>query len=209
MAKLRSRKEAEVKEFIAGFKNANSVVFADLAGLKVNDANSFRRTAKKDDVAINTAKKTLLRIALKEAGVTAVDPNNLGGSVSMLFGMGDAVAPAKVLEAFRKDHESIKILGGLLDDQWMSAEQVKALAKLPSKQQLIGQLVGTLNAPISGFVNVLNGNLRGLVVALNAIKEAKAKFQTPVDRKSTRLNSSHSQSSYAVFCLKKKNEEGA
>lgn len=174
MAKLRSRKEAEVKEFVDGLKNAKSVVFADLAGLKVNDANSFRRTARKDDVSISTAKKTLLRIALKEAGVTAVDPKNLGGSVSMLFGMGDAVAPAKALEAFRKDHESVKILGGLLDDQWMSAEQVKALAKLPSKQQLIGQLVGTLNAPISGLVNVLNGNLRGLVVALNAIKEAKA-----------------------------------
>lgn len=173
MAKTRSRKESEVREFVDGFKRSTSVVFADLSALKVNDASAFRRTAKKDEVAVNTAKKTLLRLALKEAGIESVDVKALGGSVSMLFGLGDAVAPAKVLEAFRKDHENVKILGGLLDGQWMTAEQVKALAKLPSKQELIARLVGTLNAPISGFVNVLAGNLRGLVTALNAIKDTK------------------------------------
>lgn len=173
MAKTRQRKESEVKEFVDGLKNAKSVVFADLSALKVNDASSFRRTAKKEEVSISTAKKTLLRIALKEADITAVDPKALGGSVSMLFGMGDVVAPAKVLEAFRKDHENVKVLGGLMDGQLLSVEQVKALAKLPSKQELIAQLVGTLNAPISGFVNVLAGNLRGLVTVLNAIKDTK------------------------------------
>ena len=67
----------------------------------------------------------------------------------------------------------MKVLAGLLDGQLMSVEQVKALAKLPSKKELIGQLVGTLGAPISGFVNVLAGNLRGLVTVLGAIKDAK------------------------------------
>ncbi len=161
MAKTRSRKESEVREFVDGLKNAKSVVFADLSALKVNDASAFRRNAKKEDVGVSTAKKTLLRIALKEAGITVVDPKALGGSVSMLFGFGDAVAPAKVL-------------GGLLDGALMSAAEVKALAKLPSKQELLAKLVGTLNAPVSGFVNVLAGNLRGLVTALNAIKDAKS-----------------------------------
>lgn len=174
MAKTRSRKESEVREFVDGLKNAKSVVFADLSALKVNDASAFRRNAKKEDVGVSTAKKTLLRIALKEAGVTVVDPKALGGSVSMLFGFSDAVAPAKVLEAFRKDHENVKVLGGLLDGALMSADEIKALAKLPSKQELLAKLVGTLNAPVSGFVNVLAGNLRGLVTALNAIKDAKS-----------------------------------
>ncbi len=174
MAKSRIKKESEIKEFVDGFTKSNAVVFADLSGLKVNDASSFRRIAKKEDVAINMAKKTLLKIALKEAAVTAVDAKDLGGSVSMLFGFGDAVAPAKVLEEFRKMHAGVKVLGGILEGKWMSADQVVALAKLPSKQQLLGQLVGTLNAPISGFVNVLAGNLRGLVTSLNAIKDAKA-----------------------------------
>ncbi len=174
MAKSRAKKQSEVQEFVEGFTKSNAVVFADLSGLKVNDASSFRRTAKKEDVAINTAKKTLLKIALKEAAVTAVDTKDLGGSVSMLFGFGDAVAPAKVLEEFRKDHANVKVLGGILEGKWMTTQQVQALAKLPSKQQLLGQLVGTLNAPVSGFVNVLAGNLRGLVTVLNAVKEAKA-----------------------------------
>ena len=68
----------------------------------------------------------------------------------------------------------MKLLGGVLGQQVMNAAEVKALAKIPSKEQLLGQLVGTLNAPISGFVNVLAGNLRGLVNVLNAVKEQKA-----------------------------------
>lgn len=174
MAKTRARKEQEVKELVDGLKNATSVVFADISSLKVNDTNSFRATARKEEVSAFTAKKTLLRLALKESGIDAVDVKGLTGSVTLLFGLGDAVAPAKVFEDFRKDHESMKVLGGLLDGRWMTAEQIKALAKLPSKQQLIAQVVGTINAPLSGLVNALAGNLRGLVTVLNAIKEAKS-----------------------------------
>jgi large subunit ribosomal protein L10 len=173
MAKSRQRKETEVGKFADGLKNAKATVFADLSSLKVNETSAFRRTAKKDDVGIAVAKKTLLRHALKEAGIDAVDVSNLKGSVAMLMGMGDEIAPARVLEALRKDKENVKVLGGLLEGKWMTAEQVTALAKLPTKQQLLGQLVGTLNAPVTGFVNVLAGNLRGLVTALNAIKDAK------------------------------------
>jgi large subunit ribosomal protein L10 len=175
MAKTRSQKQTEIREFVDGLTRSKAVVFANLSSLKVNDASLLRRNAKKEEVKINTAKKTLLRLALKEAGLeSAVDVKVLGGSVSILFGLGDAVAAAKVLEAFRKDHEGVKVLGGLLDGQWLSVDQVKALAKLPSKQELIAKLVGTLNAPISGFVNVLAGNLRGLVTVLGAIKDAKS-----------------------------------
>jgi large subunit ribosomal protein L10 len=173
MAKLRSNKESEIKELAEGLKGAKSVVFADLSKLKVNDANSFRRKAEKEEVTVNAAKKTLMRIALKEAGIDNLDPKSLNGSVSMLFGTGDAVAPAKVLEAFRKDNENVVVLGGILDGQLMSVEQIKALAKLPSKLQLIGQFVSVINAPVSGFVGVLNGNLRGLVTVLGAIKDTK------------------------------------
>ncbi len=173
MAKTRQRKESEVREFVDGLRGAKSTVFADLSSLKVNETSSFRRTAKKEDVSVAVAKKTLLRHALKEANVTAVDIANLQGSVAMLFGMGDEIAPAKLLAALRKEKDTVKVLGGLLEGQWMTADQVMALAKLPSKQQLIGQLVGVMNSPISGFVNVLAGNLRGLVTVLGAIKDTK------------------------------------
>lgn len=175
MAKARSKKVSEVKAVVDGLRGAKSVVFADLTKLKVNDSSAFRRNAEKEAVGVTMAKKTLLRLALKEAGVESVDVKGLQGSVSLLFGRGDEVAPAKVLETFRKDHENIKVLGGLLEAKWMSAEEVMALAKLPSKQELIARLVGTINGPLSGLVGALSGNIRNLAYALNAIKESRSK----------------------------------
>jgi large subunit ribosomal protein L10 len=174
MAKTRQQKESEISEFVAGLKGAKTTVFADISKLKVQSVSAFRRGAKKEAVSVSVAKKTLLRRALSEAGVTAVDVDALKGSVAMLFANGDEVSGAKLLEALRKENESVKVLGGLLEGKWMTSEQVVALAKLPTKEQLLGQLVGTLAAPITGFMNVLSGNTRGLVNVLNAIKEAKA-----------------------------------
>jgi len=174
MAKTRTQKEFEVRSVVEGLKGATAVVFADMANLKVEHSTKFRRAAEKDQVKIRSVKRTLLRQALKEAGLDAVPADQLAGSVSVLFGAGDQVAPAKAAAAFRKEQESVKILGGVMDGTWMSADQVKALATLPSKQELLAKIVGSLNAPVSGFVNVLAGNLRGLVNALNAIKASKA-----------------------------------
>jgi len=174
MAKTRSQKASEVSAFVEALHAGKSVIFADLSSVKVNDANKFRRAAEKESISVNLTKKTLLTLALKEAGISAVDMKSLNGSVSMVVGLEDAVAPAKALEALRKDFEGVKVMGGLLDGVWMDAAQVKALAALPSKQELLGQVVATINAPISGFVNVLAGNLRNLVTVLGAIKDAKA-----------------------------------
>ncbi|MEY4723566.1 MAG: hypothetical protein RLZZ324_1079 [Candidatus Parcubacteria bacterium] len=174
MAKTRQQKTSEIQDFVDGLKGAKTTVFADISALKVQNVSAFRRGAKKESVAVSVAKKTLLRRALQEAGVTAVDVDALKGSVAMLFSTGEEVAGAKLIEALRKDYENVRVLGGLLEGKWMTSNEVVALAKLPSKQQLLGQLVGTLAAPISGFMNTLSGNTRGLVNVLNAIKEAKA-----------------------------------
>ena len=173
MAKTRAKKQTEISDFTSGLKEAKAVVFADLSALKVSASTDLRRKSKKEDVSIKTAKKTLLKLALKEAGVTSVDEKALTGSVSMLFAYGDPVAAAKTIETFRKDNEKTAILGGIFESQWMSADQVKALAKLPSKQELIARVVGSIRAPLSGMVGVLQGNLRNLVYVLNAIKDSK------------------------------------
>jgi large subunit ribosomal protein L10 len=173
MAKTRAKKESEVDRYIAGLRDAKSLVLADLGALKVNDTVELRRKSRQESVAVVSAKKTLLRRALKEAGLADVAERDIRGSVSLLIGSGDEVAPAKVLEEFRKTHENIAVLGGILEAKWMDAAQVAALAKLPSKEQLIAQVVGTIRAPLSGLVGVLQGNLRGLVNVLNAVKDAK------------------------------------
>jgi len=173
MAKTRAKKQSEVAVITQGLKDAKTVVFADLSKLKVADSTELRRKAKKENINIVTAKKTLLRVALKEAGITTVDADSFKGSVALLLGLGDEIAPAKVFEAFRKDRENVALLGGLFQSRLMTAEEVKTLSKLPSKAELISRVIGSLNAPLSGLVNVLQGNLRGLVYALNAIKDSK------------------------------------
>ena len=174
MPKTLAQKTTEVQEIAARFTAAKSVVFADLSRLKVNELTSLRRNAQKDAVVISASKKTLLRRALDNAGLSAISTDSLAGSVSMLFGTADEVAPAKVLTAFAKDKEQVKLLGGILESKWMSSQEVKALSALPSRDMLIAQVVGTLRAPLAGMVGVLQGNLRNFVYALNAIKESKS-----------------------------------
>ncbi len=173
MAKIRAKKETEVGRYTAKLDEAKSVVLADLSQLKVADSTDLRRKAKGAEIDIVTTKKTLLKLAVKKAKLAAVEGKELPGSVSLLLAKGDEVAPARVLEEFRKTHENVRVLGGVLESKWMTAEEVVALSRLPSKEQLIATVVGTIRAPLSGLVGVLQGNLRQLVYALNAIKDSK------------------------------------
>jgi large subunit ribosomal protein L10 len=173
MAKSRAKKAGEISAITDGLKSAKAIVFADISSLKVNDTSVFRRASEKQSVDIQSAKKTLLGLALKDAGITGIDESILKGSVSLLFGNGDEIAPAKLIAGLKKDKETVKIIGGLLESKWIDAKQVADLAKLPSKQELIAKMLGSIRAPLSGLVGVLQGNIRGLVYTLNAIKEAK------------------------------------
>lgn len=173
MPKTREQKEAEVREVVEGLGEAKSVVLADLSPLKVSESTELRQKAKEQGVTVRAVKKTLFRMACKE-GKIECDDASLGGSIMLLMGGGDEIAPAKLVADLRKTHKELGIQGGLLESKWMSSEEVMALAKLPSKEQLIAQVVGTVRAPLSGLVGVLQGNLRGLVYALNAIKDSKS-----------------------------------
>lgn len=163
-----------VKGLTEKIKDAKSAIFVDFKGLKVKDLTELKKSLRAEKVEYIVVRKTLLDIALKNAGIEGVSIKGMDGQVAISISNADEVAAAKIIDIFAKTNENIKFLGGILGNQILSAAQVKALAKIPSKEQLLGQLVGTLNAPISGFVNVLAGNLRGLVQVLNAVKEQKA-----------------------------------
>ncbi len=173
MPKSRQQKEATLSSLGDGLKAAKASVFANFQGLTVAEADELRNLCRKEGVKVLVAKKTLVRKAFNELGLEA-DPKVYEGGIATFFGTTDEVAPARIVNDFAKKHQVVAIFGGTLDGKYIDAMFVKSLAALPSKQQLLGQLVGTLNAPVSGFVNVLAGNLRGLVSVLNNIKEAKA-----------------------------------
>ncbi len=170
----KNQKHELVKELTEKIKAAKSVVFVDFKGLKVKDATILKKSLRAEQVEYVVVRKTLIDIALKNAGIEGANIAKIEGQVALSLSNADEVAGAKIIDTFAKTNENVKMLGGVLATQLMTAAEVKALAKVPSKQQLLGQLVGTLNAPVSGFVNVLAGNLRGLVGVLNAVKEQKA-----------------------------------
>ncbi|MFC1787846.1 50S ribosomal protein L10 [Patescibacteria group bacterium] len=172
MPKTREQKEQIVKELTDKLGRTKSVVFTSISGYTMNDADSLREQGRTQGVELGITKKSLLVRALKDQGIE-MNKNQFEGSVLSSFGYDDEVSPAKIISDFIKQRETMEILGGVLEGVFVDADSIKRLAKLPSKQQLLAQVVGTINAPVSGFVNVLAGNLRGLVGVLNNIKESK------------------------------------
>ncbi len=151
------------------------MVFAGFNAFGVKDNENLRDKLREANSEYYVAKKTLMNLALKENNLD-INVREFNGKVAAIFSYEDEVAPAKVLGTFRKDKDKegrIFFLGGVLEGKLLSKTEVEALSELPSKLELQSRLVGTLNAPISGFVNVLGGTLRGLVTVLKAIEEKK------------------------------------
>ncbi|NUM25195.1 MAG: 50S ribosomal protein L10 [Candidatus Buchananbacteria bacterium] len=173
MAKTRQKKEKMVKDLADKVGKAKSLVFVSFDGLKVKEVEELRRTFRAENVDYLVAKKTLMNVAFKEAGVEGFDSKAFTKEVATVIGYDDEVAPARMVEKFSKDHEALKSIGGVLEGKFVSREKVVELSKLPSRDELLAKVVGSINAPVSGFVNVLAGNLRNFVYVLNAIKSSK------------------------------------
>jgi len=172
---MQTKKEKKliVDELAKKLKVSKAVVFSDFKGLEVKDMTLLRRELKKEGITLNVLKKTLINLALKEAGLEA-DVRKLEGQIALAISEKDEVMAAKIIAKMAKTNENLKIVGGILGTKELTADEVNALAKLPTKEELLAKLVGTLNAPISGLVNVLAGNLRGLVNVLKAVADSKS-----------------------------------
>lgn len=168
MAKSKSQKSSDLKELSDKLKNAKSVVFTDFRGTTVKDITKFRSVLRKENVYSKVYKLTLIKKALAEAGVSG-QIAEYKTPVILSLSEEDETAAARAIKALAKEIKTLAVLEGVVDKAVIAKAQVEALAELPSKDQLRGMLVSTINAPVSGFVNVLAGNIRGLVNALNAI----------------------------------------
>lgn len=174
MPKTRGQKKQIFTEVSEKIDKAKSVIFTEFKSLSTKDSEVLRRELKQESSEYLVAKKTILELAYKDRNITGLDLKSMVGNLAAIFGYGDEVTPAKLVDRFRKGKEDkINFLGGILEGRFISAQEVGNLAKLPSRPELYAQLVGSLNAPVSGFVNALSGNLRNLVGVLNAIKDKK------------------------------------
>ncbi|MFH0988203.1 MAG: 50S ribosomal protein L10 [Parcubacteria group bacterium] len=173
MPKTKQQKEKIISALTEKLRGAKSIVMADFTGLTVVDTWLLRDKCVAENVELMAAKKTLLKIALKGQGIE-IDAKSLPGSMAVAISHGDEVTPARIIKDFAKTHEQLTFRAGILEGRLISAEALKALANLPSRLELLAKAVGSIKAPISGFVNVLSGNLRGLVRVLDAIKNTKS-----------------------------------
>lgn len=173
MAKTKDQKKVEITNLTKKFKEAKGVVFVDYKGLTVKEVEELRKELRANEVDYYVAKKTLANIALKEAGQKDVDVKSMEGQLAISFGLKDEVLPATLLYKFAKTHESLKLLGGIVENQYLGQPEIMSLAQMPSKQELLAKMVGSISAPLTGFVQVLKGNLNSLVYALKAIADKK------------------------------------
>jgi len=169
MAKTKEQKQELVKSIEEGLSRMRSAVFLDYYGLKVKEIDQLRRLLKEKACQYMVVKKTLLSIVLKKLNLN-IDQDEIKGGVGLVFGFESETEPAKLVVKFAKDHEQLKIQGGIMEKGFINAEMVEALANLPSKQELLSQLAGTIKGPINGFVYALKANLKNLVYILSSIK---------------------------------------
>jgi len=176
MPKNKIQKGEILRNLSEKIKKSKSVVFAGFNALTVKDNENLRAQLRKENSEYYVAKKTLMNIAFKDQ-IKDLNVRTMDGKLAAIFSYEDEVAPAKIIGNFRKDKDKVTkifFLGGILENKLLSKEEVEALSQLPSKTELYARLVGSLNAPISGFVNALAGNLKNLVYVLKAIEEKKA-----------------------------------
>ncbi len=155
------------------FQDAKSVVFVKSSGLTVAEDTELRNEFRKSNVEYRVYKNTLIKYALHDLGITEFD-DDLNGPTSVAFGSDETGASKIVVDAAKKFNDKFTVKSGYVDGSRVDQNGVKTLAAMPSKEELIAKMLGSLQAPISNFVGVLSAMPRGLVVALNAIAEKKA-----------------------------------
>lgn len=170
MAISRNQKNDQVAKLSDLLGSARLTAFARYANLSVADLQELRRAAREANVSIKVVKNRLVRVAMQQHDVLKdTDTGLLEGQLLYAFSSEDEVAPAQALAKFAKTHEALKLAGGFsADGTTLGEADINALAALPTKDQLRGQLAGTIAAPLSGFVNVMAGNVRGVLNVLSA-----------------------------------------
>jgi large subunit ribosomal protein L10 len=154
-------------------QDAKSVVFVKFSGLTVAEDTELRREFRKNNVEYKVLKNTLVRRAFNDMGVTDFD-EDLNGPTSVAFGADETAAAKVIVNAAKKYQDKVSVKSAYVDGGKVDVKGVMELASMPSKEELIAKMLGSMQAPIANFVGVLSAMPRGLVVALNAIAEKKA-----------------------------------
>jgi large subunit ribosomal protein L10 len=169
---LKRAEKARIIEELAEKLKDNSVVLVNYKGINVAQSTQLRERSREAGIEFMVAKNTLAQLAAERAGVEGIS-ELLVGPTAMAFSE-DPVAGAKLMAEFSNEVEPFELKGGLLEGgRIVDAAEVAALSRLPGREQLIAQVIGGIQSPLAGLVNVLNGTIRNLAVVLNQVAEQK------------------------------------
>jgi large subunit ribosomal protein L10 len=173
MSTVRQEKQKLVNEIKDKIENANITIFVEYRGLNVAKMTDLRRKLRSVDTDAKVCKNTFSRMALSSLNIE-YPQEILVGTTLVVTSNGEAADSAKTLVQFAKEHDVVKIKGGVFEKQAVNAAAIKEIASLPSRDELIAKAVGAIKAPITGLVMSLSSPLRGLVLVLNSINEKKS-----------------------------------
>lgn len=170
MKLTREQKEQIVQEASDQLEKSKAVLLVNFTGLKVKEERDLKKKLREQGIVFEVIKNTLFKIALAKAKIT-LDEALLDQPIALIWSAEDEVMPAKITVGFTKETQKLQLVGGIIDQKFIDPDLIKQLAALPGREELYAKLVGTLNAPMSRLVNVLQGNLRSLVYILKQYQQ--------------------------------------
>lgn len=169
----RPEKVAEVQAIAERLEQAQSIVLANYSGLTVGQMTQFRRNCRANSVECRVVKNRLARIAAEKVGA-GVLRDALKGPTAIVFGAASQVDPARLVVEFAKDNDKMLIKGGYVDGQLLDAQQVVALSQIPSREELLAKMMGSISSPARGLACTVNGVAAALARVIDAAAKAKA-----------------------------------
>jgi large subunit ribosomal protein L10 len=171
MVQTKEQKKKIVEDLKEKIEKQKIIIFVNFTGLRVKDLSELRARLKLIDAVFKVSKKTLLCLALKEYDKELAEKiSQMKGQLATVFGFDKEPLVAKTLYQFSLENSNLKILGGYFEGEFRESKEIIFLAKLPTREELLAQLIRGISAPIVGLVNVLEGNLRNLIYILSQIK---------------------------------------
>ena len=170
----KQQKQESVSQIKALVEKSTSIYLVDYSGVNVEDINLLRREFLKENITYKVFKNTLLKRVFKEIGGFENFEPLLVGMTGVAFSEDNFIAPAKIIKKYSKDKDKFNFKGSYIESQFYGADQLDALASMPTKEEVMASIIGSIAAPASGIVGAINAVLRDLVNVVDEISKKKA-----------------------------------
>lgn len=170
----KEQKQAVVAQLAEQIRDVTSLYFVDFTGMSVALDKTFRNELRQKGVTMRVAKNTLIMRALAEVGGYEIEEKQLAGQTAMIFGGTDPIAPAKIIRQYFDKGQKPKLKLAMIEGQMFDGSQLKQVAELPTREELISAMIGSIHAPISGIVGSINAVMRDVASLVEEVAKKKA-----------------------------------